>query len=141
MNVNLLITKDYIKNHDFAVRKNKPKTNPISSKAKMSSNPFSQKDYENKTAFRPQKNKPKQTQFKPCPERSRMGQFLAPLFRVLYTLRGPVLRPLFPDEAVFSFDLLARPVILNANIRQLHRPMKSEQIEPFKARKETYHVH
>ncbi len=28
-----------------------------------------------------------------------------------------VLRPLFPDEAVFSFDLVARPVILNPNIR------------------------
>jgi len=31
-------------------------------------------DYENETAFRPQKNKPKQSQnkpnFKPCPERS-----------------------------------------------------------------------
>ncbi len=43
------------------------KTNPIqtqfSSKAKMSANAFSQKDYENETAFRPRKNKPNQTQF------------------------------------------------------------------------------
>ena len=29
----------------------------------MNANAFSQKDYENETAFRPQKNKPKQTQF------------------------------------------------------------------------------
>jgi hypothetical protein len=29
----------------------------------MNVNAFSQKDYENETAFRPQKNKPKQTQF------------------------------------------------------------------------------
>ena len=58
MNVNSLITKDYRKNDDFAVRKNKPNSNPISEKAKMSANAFSQKDYENETAFRPQKNKP-----------------------------------------------------------------------------------
>ena len=48
---------------------------------------------------------------------------------------------IWPDEAVFSFDLVARPVILNPNIRQLRRPMKSKQIGPFKARKETYHVY
>jgi len=29
----------------------------------MSANAFLQKDYENETAFRPQKNKPKQSQF------------------------------------------------------------------------------
>ena len=29
--------------------------------AKMNANAFSQKDYENETAFRPQKNKPNQT--------------------------------------------------------------------------------
>ena len=29
MNVNSLITKDYRKKEDFAVQKNKPKTNPI----------------------------------------------------------------------------------------------------------------
>jgi len=43
------------------------KTNPIQTqflqRAKMNANAFSQKDYENETAFRPQKNKPKQTQF------------------------------------------------------------------------------
>ncbi len=32
-------------------------------RAKMNANAFSQKDYENETAFRPQKNKPNQTQF------------------------------------------------------------------------------
>jgi hypothetical protein len=35
MNVNLTLTKDYRKKDDFAVRKNKPNSNPISSKAKM----------------------------------------------------------------------------------------------------------
>ena len=37
------------------------KTNPISEMAKMNANAFSQKDYENETALRPKKNKPKQT--------------------------------------------------------------------------------
>ena len=35
MNVNSLITKDYRKKDDFAVPKNKPKTNPIPRKARM----------------------------------------------------------------------------------------------------------
>ena len=39
------------------------KTNPISERPKMNVNAFSQKDYENETAFRLPKNKPKQTQF------------------------------------------------------------------------------
>jgi hypothetical protein len=34
MNVNLTLTKDYRKKDDFAVRKNKANSNPISSKAK-----------------------------------------------------------------------------------------------------------
>jgi len=38
------------------------KTNPIPVKPKMNANAFSQKDYENKTAFRLQKNKPNQSQ-------------------------------------------------------------------------------
>jgi hypothetical protein len=63
MNASSCITKDYRKNDDFAVRKNKPNSNPIFKKPKMNANAFSQKDYENETAFRPQKNKPKQTQF------------------------------------------------------------------------------
>jgi hypothetical protein len=58
MDVNLYFIEDYRKNDDFAVQKNKPNSNPISSKAKMNANAFSQKDYENETAFRPQKNKP-----------------------------------------------------------------------------------
>ncbi len=63
MNVNSLITKDYRKKDDFAVRKNKANSNPISVKPKMSANVFVTKDYENETALRPQKNKAKQTQF------------------------------------------------------------------------------
>ena len=65
MNINSPITKDYRKNDDFVVRINKPNSKPISVKHKMSANAFSQKDYDNETAFEPQKNKPKQTQFKP----------------------------------------------------------------------------
>ncbi len=65
MNVNSLITKDYRKKDDFVVRINKPNSNPISVKPKMSANVFATKDYENETAFRPQKNKPKQSQFLP----------------------------------------------------------------------------
>ncbi len=93
MNVNLTLTKDYRKKDDFLVRinkpnfrngqnerklnfnkglqkkrlfnspKNKPNSNPISKRPKMNANVFATKDYENKTAFRPQKNKPKQTQW------------------------------------------------------------------------------
>ncbi len=45
-------------------------------KAKMNANAFSQKDYENKTTFRLEQNKPNQTQFQrqknaPAPLRSR----------------------------------------------------------------------
>jgi len=58
MNVNSFITKDYRKSDAFAVQKNKPNSNPISSKAKMNANAFSQKDYENETAFKLRKNKP-----------------------------------------------------------------------------------
>jgi hypothetical protein len=39
---------------------------------KMNVNAFLQKDYENEPPSGPKK----QTQFKACPERSRMGQFL-----------------------------------------------------------------
>jgi len=71
MNVNLTLTKDYRKKDDFAVRINKPNSNQISQKAKMNVNLFSTKDYENETTLRPKKTNP----IKPCPERSRMGQF------------------------------------------------------------------
>ncbi len=36
----------------------KPNTNPIPEKPKMKLNSYSTKDYENETAFKPQKNKP-----------------------------------------------------------------------------------
>jgi hypothetical protein len=62
MNVNSLITKDYENFIPLAGQKNKPNSNPISSKAKMKANVFVRKDYENKTAFRHQQNKPNQTQ-------------------------------------------------------------------------------
>jgi len=126
MNVNPYNTKAYENNHNWTLGENKPnqtqfkpKTNPIFKIPKMNVSTYYTMVYNKKTAFRriqnKPKSKPKQTQLVFCPP--------------------------FPDKAVFSFDLLARPVILNPNIRQLHRPMRSEQIGPFKARKETYHVY
>ena len=44
--------------------KKQTQTKPISSKAKMSANAFSQKDYENKTALRPKKTNPNKANFK-----------------------------------------------------------------------------
>jgi len=67
MNVNSLITKDYRKKDDFAVRKNKPNSKPISVKPKMNVNLYVIEDYENETTLSPQKNKPKQTQSCPPP--------------------------------------------------------------------------
>ena len=61
MNANVYVIKDYRKKDDFAVRKNKPNSNPISERPKMNANVFITKDYENITAFRLQKYKPKQT--------------------------------------------------------------------------------
>jgi len=67
MNVNLTLTKDYRKKDDFAVRKNKPNSNPISVKAKMNVNSYSTKDYENK----PRLSAPgKQTQTNPISRHS-----------------------------------------------------------------------
>jgi ATP-dependent Zn protease len=61
MNVSSFTTKDYRKNDDFLVRINKPNSNPISVKPKMNANLYVIEDYENETAFLPQK---KQTQNK-----------------------------------------------------------------------------
>ncbi|MCH7557693.1 MAG: hypothetical protein IIB56_09595 [Planctomycetes bacterium] len=58
MNINSLITKDYRRNAAFAVRKNKPNSNPIFLRTKMNATLFTAKDYENETAFMPKKNKP-----------------------------------------------------------------------------------
>ncbi|MBA7624710.1 hypothetical protein ES703_32122 [subsurface metagenome] len=58
MNVNSLITKDYRKKDDFAVQKNKAKTNPISKKPKMNVNLYVIEDYREKDDFAVQKNKP-----------------------------------------------------------------------------------
>ncbi len=53
----------------------------------MNANVYVIEDYENETAFRPQKNKPNSNPIKACPERSRMGQsaFL-PLLQDLYII-------------------------------------------------------
>jgi hypothetical protein len=45
MNVNSLITKDYRKKDDFAVRINKPNSNPISKRYKMNLNSLITKGY------------------------------------------------------------------------------------------------
>jgi len=47
MNINSLITKDYRKKDDFAVRKNKPNTNPIPEMSKMNVTSILTKDYGN----------------------------------------------------------------------------------------------
>jgi hypothetical protein len=75
MNINSLITKDYRKKDDFAVKKNKPNTNPISSKTKMNVNLYITKDYENISDWTLSENKANSNPIKACPERSRMGQF------------------------------------------------------------------
>ncbi len=64
MNVNSFITKDYRKIDDFAVRINKPNSNPISEKPKMNVNLLTTKDYENETAFKPEKANPNKPNFK-----------------------------------------------------------------------------
>ncbi len=46
MNVNSAIIKDYRKKDDFAVRKNKPNSNPISQRAKIDTKCVFTKDYE-----------------------------------------------------------------------------------------------
>jgi hypothetical protein len=48
MNVNSLITKDYRKNDDFAVRKNKPNSNPIAERVKIDAKCVFTKDYKDK---------------------------------------------------------------------------------------------
>jgi hypothetical protein len=63
MDVNLTLTKDYRKNYDFVVRINKPNSNPISVKPKMSANLYVIEDYENETAFRPKKTNPNKPNF------------------------------------------------------------------------------
>ncbi len=65
MDVNLYVIEDYRKKDDFIVRKNKPNSNPISAKPKMSANAFSQKDYENKLDRTLGENKPNSNPIKP----------------------------------------------------------------------------
>jgi len=122
--INVYDTKDYNNFIPLAGYKNKPnqtqfkpKTNPISKIPKMNVNTSYTREYNNKTASGFEKTKPKQTQ------------------------SNPICHGVAPDKAVFSFDFVARPVILNASIQQLRRPMEMEQFEQFKARKETYHVY
>ena len=63
MNVTSFYTVEYENIANWTLGENKPNSKPISVKPKMNANAFSQKDYENETAFRPRKSKPKQTQF------------------------------------------------------------------------------
>ena len=63
MNIYSFITKGYRKKGDFLVQINKPNSNPIFLRTKTNATLFAAKDYENKTAFRPKKTNPKQTQF------------------------------------------------------------------------------
>ena len=63
-------------------KKTKPKQTQFSKRLKMNLSFYSTEDYENKHNWTISQNKPNQT------------QFFTPLFRVLYTLRGPVFCPL-----------------------------------------------
>ncbi len=54
MNVNLTLTKDYRKNYDFAVRKNKPNFQNAKNERKLTYN----KGLQKKRLFRSPKNKP-----------------------------------------------------------------------------------
>jgi len=75
MNINSLITKDYERNDIFAVPENKPNSNPIAERVKLMQIVYLQRIMKKNAAKGYEKTKPIQTQFKPCPERSRMGQF------------------------------------------------------------------
>ena len=77
MNVNSLIIKDYRKKDDFAVQKNKPKTNPILSAVgglQMNISSALTKDYERNDAFAVQKNKPNSNPI-PLPQNRRAGDW------------------------------------------------------------------
>ncbi len=52
-----VLTKDYRKNDDFIVRKNKAKTNPIAERAKIDTKCVFTKDYEEKCGYGLLKNK------------------------------------------------------------------------------------
>ncbi len=75
MNVNLTLTNDYRKKDDFAVRKNKPNSNPICQRVKMNANVFITKDYENDTALRPKKTNPNKANFKRSLFAAKIGNF------------------------------------------------------------------
>jgi len=68
MNVSLYIIEDYRKKDDFTVRKNKPNSNPISVKPKMSANLYVIKEYGRNDIFAVRENKAKTNPIKPCPE-------------------------------------------------------------------------
>jgi len=70
MNINLFITKDYRKKDDFAVRKNKPNSNPIFEKPKMNASISSKMAYEYKYDWTLSENKTNQTQFL-CPQKGK----------------------------------------------------------------------
>ena len=66
MNVIPYNTTDYENIANWTLGQNKPNSNPNKpnlKRAKMNVNAFSQKDYENETAFRLQKTNPIQSQF------------------------------------------------------------------------------
>ena len=75
MNVNLLITKDYRKKDDFAVRINKPNSNPIFERPKMNANVFVTKDYVNDSAHRPKKTNPNKANLKRALFAAKIGNF------------------------------------------------------------------
>ena len=66
MNVNIYYIKDYQIFIPLAGQKNKPNSNPISERPKMSANVFLTKDYENKTASGSKKTNPNKPNSNPA---------------------------------------------------------------------------
>jgi len=58
MNLSIFTEMDYENKSNWTLGENKPKTNPISSKAQMNINSLITKDYRKKDDFAVQKNKP-----------------------------------------------------------------------------------
>jgi len=126
MNLNIFSTKAYENKSNRTLGENKPnsnpikpKTNPIPKIAKMNLNIYYKKDYSNNTANRRIQNKPNS--------------------KPIQTQTNPICRGLAPDEAVFSFDLLARPVILKCE-HSAASPTNEKRTHLNNSRQERKHI-
>ncbi len=105
MNVNSLITKDYRKNDDFAVPKNKPNTNPIPRKARMDVSLAITRNYNNE-----QRTMNNELLFKTNPIKPNFKLFAGDvirrklLFLTVYPIRGSLY--LREVEMVYKYMLI-----------------------------------